>query len=86
MMINTVPPVDASSSNPLHESSPPPVPVVEEVPSDSPSNHDHTLAPQQPPVTDSAPYDDTSMNATPPSPTTNIIPDTGSSSPISFFF
>jgi len=44
-MINTVPPVDAPLCNPLHESSPPPVPVVEDVPSDSPSNHDHTLAP-----------------------------------------
>jgi hypothetical protein len=44
-VINTVPPVDALSCNPLHESSTPPVPVVKDVPSDSPSDHDHSPAP-----------------------------------------
>ena len=57
--------------------------VVEDVPSDSSSDHDHSHAPQQSIVIDSAPNDDTSMNATPPSLIANIIPDTNSSSPIS---
>nr|TKS06004.1 hypothetical protein D5086_0000127500 [Populus alba] len=82
--MNAIPSSPAANIIPdIGRSSPPPIPVVEDVPFDSSSDHDHTLAPQQPPVIDSAPYDDTSMNATPPSPAANIIPDTGSPSLIS---
>ena len=71
--------------NTLHDSLAISDPVIEDVTSDSPltCDHDQSTVPQSPYATATLPYHDNFIDIQPLSPVDDILPSTGSSSPIS---